>query len=182
MVTRAASVSSAGMLSLSAGQLLKVMTGLTGSRLSRLRVAPNATEAGPRRSTSHIVPSGRPAPATALAARRALATTASWETSGSVPARSDESSVISSVVFWYGAQGLPGGSVQRALASPTEGTVIATVGGIWIHSWTAVDGVSLGKGTICACASGATGGRTHSSVGEHAEARRAVGMARAVTV
>ena len=62
--TSAASVSSAGMLSLSAGQLLNVMMGLTGSRLSRLRVAPNATEAGPRRSTSHIVPSGRPAAAT----------------------------------------------------------------------------------------------------------------------
>ena len=84
IVTSAASVCSAGTVSWSAGQLLNVITGATGCIDCWLSVAPNATDAAPRRSTIHIVSLGTPTDARLVAASRARCTTASPSTSGIV--------------------------------------------------------------------------------------------------
>jgi hypothetical protein len=79
-----ASVSSAGTTASSAGQLLNVTTGATGSRASLLRRAANAHDAAPRRSTTHSVLAGRPPRATFTAASPACATTSRLRASGKV--------------------------------------------------------------------------------------------------
>jgi hypothetical protein len=84
MPTSAASVCSAGTTSNSAGQLLKVITGATGWNDIRLRVAPKATDAGPRRSMTHMVFEGIPTIARRAAAASARRTTSSAPTSGMV--------------------------------------------------------------------------------------------------
>src|SRR5580698_1646235 len=94
---------------------------------------------------------------------------------GSCAVRSLESSVIRSVVFWYGAQGLRGGKTQAAPASLIEGISITRVGGISLHPRMAVEGVSP-----CGAPIVGTSGPGPSRSGAHAEARRAVGIASAV--
>ena len=78
------SVSSAGIISSSAGQLLKVSTHETGAMALALRAEPNATEAAPRRSTIQAVRAGKRRP-TRPPAVPACWTTSSARTSGNAP-------------------------------------------------------------------------------------------------
>ena len=107
------SVSSAGIISSSAGQLLKVSTQDTGAMACALTLAPTATDAAPRTSTIQAVRAGKRFP-TRMPALLACWTTSSACTSGSEPMVTAVSSAEIRVSFWYGAQLSVGASCQAS--------------------------------------------------------------------
>jgi hypothetical protein len=151
IVARAASVSSAGTTSDSAGQLLNVRTTAIGWADAWLIAWPNATEAAPRKSTTQRVPASVQTRAAFEPARTARSTTARSRTSGNGLSR-HPSSALTSVSFSNHCHGTLSGSCHQLATSADDTSTFTCPEVAWCDTPSAVAGPIGGTGyAACVC-------------------------------